>query len=326
MPKRWKNSECLEFIRGLLALVSVILAGGCALPRSTTSLGTVLEKEIRRGNDAFSRYRCTAGAHRGASNQYTENTLAALQAADNDPKYAFIEFDVQYAKDGRIVVFHDKRLLRLFGSIKRVGSSTFEELEAVSHGEIAAYDEVMAALKRKKIDIEIKSRGDLAEDMRLVDQIVADLKRRGRLRDVLISSISADVIRYITRTYPRIPTGQVFWLTSSTYLHFDRLTERLFREAAETDADYLLLHVANLRNIESLLRLKPRGKTIVFWDFDDAIYVVHRDLADRLWGRSRVRNFFEALRYRLYAPFLRRQHDQVTRLGISVCPVEIQKT
>ena len=53
-----------------------------------------------------------------------------------------------------------------------------------------------------------------------------------------------------------------------------------------TDADYLLLHVANLRNIEDLLKLKPPGKTVSFWNFDDRMYVMHKDLGDRLWGTS----------------------------------------
>lgn len=56
-------------------------------------------------------------------------------------------------------------------------------------------------------------------------------------------------------------------------MHFDVFTEMLYKEIADTRADYLMLHVANLRNIESLLKLKPPDKTIVFWDFDDAMYV-----------------------------------------------------
>jgi glycerophosphoryl diester phosphodiesterase len=205
--------------------------------------------------------------------------------------------------DSRIVVFHDKRLLRLFGSIRAVGRTTFPDLQGLSQGGISAYEAVMDALEDKNLNIEIKSQGDFDEDVRLADQIIADIKARGREKDVMVSSISGDVIRYVKQHYPKIPTGQIFWLSASTYLHFDPLTERLYREIADTQADYLMLHVANLRNIESLLALKPKNKTIVFWDFDDAMYLVHKNFSDRLWGHSTLRTAWEQLWYRLLFPF-----------------------
>ena len=81
--------------------------------------------------------------------EYKENTIAALMAADRNSKYAFIEFDVQYSKDGKIVVYHDKRMLRLFGSLRVIGNTTLAELSEISHGEIAAYDEIIGLLKKK---------------------------------------------------------------------------------------------------------------------------------------------------------------------------------
>ena len=291
----------------LLCLLIVVLAGqamtGCAMAPSSKCLGEILKKEIDRGNDRCADYRCTAGAHRGDSVNYTENTLAALKAANDDPKYAFIEFDVQYSADGRIVVFHDKRLLRIFGSLRAVGKTSFAKLLEVTGGEIAAYDVVMDALKDKKLNIEIKSQGDPDEDERLADEVVADIRARNREDDVMISSISADVLRYINQRYPEIKTGQIFWLTASTYLHFDMLTEMLYKAVAETRADYLMLHVANLRNIDSLLSLKPSDKTIVFWDFDDGIYIVHKNFSDRLWGESVFRTLYESMRYIMALPF-----------------------
>ena len=283
----------------LLALIT----SGCALPPYATSLDEILEQE-GINNRARYGYRCTVGAHRGASEEHRENTLAALKAADKNSKYAFIEFDVQYSKDRRIVVYHDKRMLRLYGSLQAIGDTTFAELSKVTRGEIAAYDEVIGILG-KKLNIEIKSQGDNQEDERLVDEIIADIKARKRDNDVLISSISSDVIKYVNRNYPTIPTGQVFWLTSSTYLHFDGLTKKLYEKISATQADYLMLHVANLRNINDLLRFKPRGKTIVFWDFDDTMYIVHKDLSDRLWGDSGIRTFLKLFRYKL-ASALRR--------------------
>lgn len=275
------------------------MATGCATPRYVTSLDTILEQETIDHRTRYG-YRCTAGAHRGASEEHIENTLAALEAADRNSKYAFIEFDVQYSKDRRIVVYHDQRLLRLYGNLNAIGNTTFAELSEITSGEIAAYDDVIGILK-KKLNIEIKSQGDNQEDERLVDEIVADIRTRKRDGDVLISSISSDVITYVKRNHPGIPTGQVFWLTSSTYLHFDGLTKWLYEDIGATQADYLMLHVANLRNIDDLLEFKPKGKTIVFWDFDDTIFIVHKDFSDRLWGHSGIRTFLQYLRYKLFS-------------------------
>lgn len=275
------------------------MATGCATPRYVTHLDTILELETIDHRTRYG-YRCTAGAHRGASEEHIENTLAALEAADRNSKYAFIEFDVQYSKDRRIVVYHDQRLLRLYGNLSAIGNTTFAQLSEITSGEIAAYDDVIGILK-KKLNIEIKSQGDKQEDERLVDEIIADIRTRERENDVLISSISSDVVTYVNRNYPDIPTGQVFWLTSSTYLHFDGLTKRLYEEIGATQADYLMLHVANLSNIDDLLEFKPKGKTIVFWDFDDTIFIVHKDFSDRLWGHSGIRTFLQYLRYKLFS-------------------------
>jgi len=277
------------------------MAGGCALPPYVRSLDDILAKQGIQDRGRYP-YRCTAGAHRGASIEFRENTLAALKAADKDSEYAFIEFDVQYSKDERIVVYHDKRMLRLYGKMSAIGNLTFEELSKITYGEIAAYDEVIGTLK-KKLNIEIKSQGNPQEDERLVDEIIADIRARKRGNDVLISSISGDVIKYVNRKYPDIATGQVFWLTSSTYLHFDVLTKRLYEEIGATHADYLMLHIANLRNIHDLLEFKPRGKTIVFWDFGDTMYIVHKDLSDRLWGDSGIKTFFQFVRYKFVSLF-----------------------
>ena len=290
------------FRQGVCAFIlPVAMASGCAMPPYIKSLDEILEREGINNRIPYG-YRCTAGAHRGASEEYRENTVAALKAADKNSEYAFIEFDVQYSKDRRIVVYHDKRMLRLYGNLSAIGNSTFAELSKITYGEIVAYDEVIGIL-RKKLNIEIKSRGDHQEDERLVDEIIADIRDRKRDNDVLISSISGDVIKYVNQIYPDIPTGQVFWLTSSTYLHFDALTKRLYEEIRATQADYLMLHVANLRNIDDLLKFKPRGKTIVFWDFSDTIYIVHKDLSDRLWGDSGIKTFFQFVRYKFVSAF-----------------------
>jgi hypothetical protein len=285
---RFPKEHRFSLVSALTLLAAMVT--GCAMPPYVTSLDEILEQE-GKNNRARYGYRCTAGAHRGASEEHKENTMAALKAADENSKFAFIEFDVQYSKDRRIVVYHDKRMLRLYGNMRPIGDTTFAELSKITFGEIAAYDEVIGIL-RKKLNIEIKSQGDNQEDERLVDEIISD------------------VIKYVNRKYPDIPTGQVFWLTASTYLHFNGLTKKLYEDISATQADYLMMHVANLRNIDDLLKFKPKGKTIMFWDFDDTIYIVHKDMSDRLWGDSGIKTFCQFVRYKLVSLFQRRNPEK----------------
>ena len=283
-----------------LLIISSMIAG-CTLPQHTKKLNAILEHhEVEPTSQ--SNYRCTMGAHRGASDKYEENTLQALKEANDNSKYEFIEFDVQYSSDDRIVVYHDQRLIRQFGSLSSIKNSTFAELSQVSNGVIGAYDEIIPFLD-KKLNIEIKSQGDLETDKRLVDEIIADISSRNRINDIVISSISTDVIKYVKLKYPDMPTGQIFWLVSSTYLHFDIFTQRLYDDINATQADYIMLYVANLRNIDDLLALKPENKTLVFWDFDDTMFVVHKNTSDRLWGDSYLNTVFKSLHYKMCSWF-----------------------
>lgn len=291
-----KNARTLTWALWLVFISICMLCRAHALPPYMTDLWDVIEFEIGEDEVTVPPYRCSIGAHRGASVEYLENTLLALKTADQNPRYAFIEFDVQYSKDHQIVVFHDQRLFRLFRHLGAIDNLTYEQLHEISNGEIALYGDVMDVLK-KKVNIEIKSQGDEVEDRKLADEIIADLEKRKRTGNVMISSISGELIAYINQKYPQIPTGQIYWLTSSTYLHLEFLTERLYKDFNQSQADYLMLHVANFRNIHDLLALKPKGKTIMFWDFDDHMYLVHQSSSDRVWGNSILSEYLEKLRF-----------------------------
>lgn len=290
----------------LLTICSLLLvscmAYGCATPAYVKHLDAVMADHSLDKQGHYN-YRCTAGAHRGASVDHVENTLAAFLAADSSDKYAFIEFDVQYSEDRKILVFHDKRMFRLYGNVLNIGETPADEIKDITKGKVPTFDQVMDTIKNKKINIEIKSQGDKEEDRQLADEIVADMRARKRVNDVLVTSISSDVVHYVSHTNPDIRTGLVYWLTSSTYLHFDTLTRNLYDKLDETGAVYLILYQANLRNIDELLKLKPKGKTLMFWDFDDTIFIVHKDLSDRLWGTSAVRAFFRNVRFKLGSLF-----------------------
>ncbi len=264
---------------GLLA--AGLFITGCTASRHRVELNTALNQNRTQLDGIL----CTTGAHRGDSERYLENSPQAISSARQNPRYAFIEFDVQVCADGTPVVIHDSSLLRLFGHLNSVQKCTAEELRDLSENNIAAYDDIMDLAEGKPLIIEVKSQGEPETDQRLIDYIVADVRRRAIADHILISSISAEAIRYVKTRYPEMATGQVFWLTASTYLPFDFLTEALYQHINESKADYIMLHTANRWNIRDLLRLKPEGKTLVFWNFGDTMFLVHKDPTDRLWSR-----------------------------------------
>ncbi len=229
-------------------------------------------------------YSTISGAHRGDSVKYVENTLPAIKSAVENEQYKFIEFDLIYTKDKEIVVHHDASLFRMQQKTYDIGNLTYEELQNLSDYIIPLYGDVMDVIgDKKKVNIEIKSSGDLGLDGEMVDFVVADLKERGILKNAMISSISSDVIKYIGEKYPAIKTGKIYWITYSTFIPFDFLTEELYAEMNESGADYLMLHGSNINNIDSIMKLKPTDKTVCLWYFNNEIYIIQKDEGDCLW-------------------------------------------
>lgn len=68
-------------------------------------------------------------AHRGYPARLPENTLASIEAAlQTGARY--VEVDVQLSRDGEVVLFHDRDMLRLCGQPGPVHDYGWEELQA----------------------------------------------------------------------------------------------------------------------------------------------------------------------------------------------------
>jgi glycerophosphoryl diester phosphodiesterase len=224
------------------------------------------------------------GAHRGSSVDYTENSIEAIQTALEIPDYTFIEFDIQYTKDKVAIVFHDNYLLRLQGKLVKISKLTYEELSDISEYHIPTYQEVMNLIKdKKRINIEIKSQGNLEDDKKLVDFVVQDCKERRVLDLVLLSSISPDVVSYISQKYPELKTGKIYLIHTITYLPFRSTVGNFYQQMDEIGADYIMLHGLNIKNYDLLVNLKPEDKTLIFWYFTDQMMIMQKDASDRLW-------------------------------------------
>jgi glycerophosphoryl diester phosphodiesterase len=219
------------------------------------------------------------GAHRGSSINYVENTLDAIKEAVNDDKYKFIEIDVQYTKDKKLIVYHDLTLTRFQKQGFKIKDLTYAQIIKLSRFNIPLYQEVIDIIGDKKLNIEIKSQGNLQDDKEIISFILEDTKLRGIQDNILFSSISDDVIMHISEEYPELKVGKIYLVTQNTFLPYDYFTKLVYDHVEEIGADYIMLHGANLRSFATLKKLKPADKTLVIWYFDDQMYV----LDDKLW-------------------------------------------
>ena len=93
-------------------------------------------------------------SHRGDWRHATENTLAAFQAALAVPGCDGLEFDVQAARGGVPVCYHDDTLTRVHGIDRPIAEMTVTELEAIGVPTLA---DVLAAIPRRAfLDVELK--------------------------------------------------------------------------------------------------------------------------------------------------------------------------
>ena len=140
-------------------------------------------------------------AHRGASAEAPENTLAAFRRAlalgvDG------IELDVQVTCDGVPVVFHDFTLKRLTGQPGRVTRQTWSQLRQLRvHGTdpIPRLADVLAVTRgRAVVQIELKRGAQVAPVIRAI--------RRSRASGwVILASFEACLVREAARLAPGVP-------------------------------------------------------------------------------------------------------------------------
>ena len=101
-------------------------------------------------------------AHRGASIEAPENTLKSFKKAI-EIGADYIEFDLRFSKDRKLVIIHDDSLKRITGFKGKVRAFTSEQLAQLDAGEgehIPTLEEVIQICKGKiKLQIEIKEVG-----------------------------------------------------------------------------------------------------------------------------------------------------------------------
>jgi glycerophosphoryl diester phosphodiesterase len=146
-------------------------------------------------------------AHRGASAERPENTLASTRRAIEVGATA-VEVDVRTTKDGQLVLLHDARLEKTTNGKGFVGDLTLAEVRALDAGShfsadyrgerVATLAEVLTEC-RGKIDVllDLKESGD-----EYARRVVALIKEKGNPRRTIVGVRSIEQARQFRQLLP----------------------------------------------------------------------------------------------------------------------------
>jgi glycerophosphoryl diester phosphodiesterase len=170
------------------------------------------------GSHDFYRDRPLNFAHRGASHEAPENTLAAfLLALELDADG--IEFDVQLSRDDQAVVIHDYDLSRTTNGQGLVRERTLEELQqldAGSHFDPAFVEQRIPTLQevidivRDRLLLNVELKSEHSRDGTLASVVARTLEDNDLLDTVIVSSFEPLLLRRMKQLNPRLRTGFLY--------------------------------------------------------------------------------------------------------------------
>ncbi len=216
-------------------------------------------------------------AHRGASKQAPQNTLASFRRALELGCDGF-ENDVHLTKDGHIVVCHNYDIDATSDGSGLIREMTFEQLRSYDFGayfgegfrgekipELCEFLELCAGLKI--IDIEVKP--PLDGNLAIVEKTLAEVGRFGLLDRLIISSFSDEVLLEVKRLMPSVPTGLLYDPASAI---IEKVFDDPFGFAESLHCD--ALHPAIFYIDEDYIdEAHKRGMTVNVWTCNTATIV-----------------------------------------------------
>lgn len=155
-------------------------------------------------------------AHRGASHDAPENTLAAFKLG-YEQKADAVEIDIHLTKDGQVFTIHDYDTMRVSGVSNKIVETTFEDLRKLEVGKWGEWkgkgfsekgpgiDEVLALIpKGKKMFVEIKVHPEI------LPALDAAFKRSGKKeKQLTIITFHHDTAEAAKKLWPK---KEVYWL------------------------------------------------------------------------------------------------------------------
>ena len=220
-------------------------------------------------------------AHRGASHDAPENTLAAVRLAWAQHAAA-LEVDVHLTADERLAVIHDPDTQRTAGAARVVAESTLSELRQLDVGrwkdsrvageKIPALEDVLALVPDgKRVFVELKSNGDATVRalQRAVAFALAPSDQRVPLRRDQIAIITFD-LPTAAAAKRALPGHEVCWLAEAgreaprpTLLEIAADARAAGLDGIDVDAQWSLPK-------DLVQQIRRNGFKLYVWTVDDA--------------------------------------------------------
>lgn len=225
-------------------------------------------------------------AHRGASAEAPENTLAAFQRAI-DADADGVEFDVQLAKDGVPVVIHDDNLTRTGGRNDRVADLTSKQLAKLDVGswfnakrpklaKVEFATEGVPTLERV-LDLFAASDGPIYIELKatestfrpLVAAVSEMIRNSAMLPRIIVKSFRLAAIPEVRCLLPAVQTAALFEPSIMTIL---RRRRHIIAIAREFGAHQISLH-KSLATPKLAKLASDAGMPVAVWTADDPKWI-----------------------------------------------------
>lgn len=201
-------------------------------------------------------------AHRGASAEAPENTLAAFALAI-EKGADWIELDVQESADGEVLVMHDSDFMKQSGNPLKVWDAKMEDLASVDIGSwfdasfadqrVARLEDVLILCRgRIGVNIELKYYG---HNDRLEERVVRVVEATRMVGQVKIMSLNRDLVTAARRLRPNWECGLLLSVSAGNL--------------EKQDVDFLAIN-SSFASRSFIHRAHQAGKKVYVWTVNDA--------------------------------------------------------
>ena len=199
-------------------------------------------------------------AHRGASADFPEHTMAAYRGAIEQGAFGF-ECDVRVTKDEVLILWHDANMKKEAKNAAIIANSTYEQIKQIYPTAMTLNELLDLAIENKK-SLALETKHPVPSGNRVEELIIAELhKREDAIRksgiDIAIMSFSWFAIEKIKKMDSTIKTVML--------LHdFNQKLSRRFTSAQVIGPSIAMIK----KSPELVTEIKNSGKELYVWTVD----------------------------------------------------------
>ena len=208
-------------------------------------------------------------AHRGASYDAPENTLASVQLGWQQAD--LVEIDIHLTRDSKIVVMHDGNTKRTAGVDKNITDQTLAELRQLDVGKwkdprfagekIPTLDEVIEAMPSgKRLVIEVKCGSEIIPALK---QTLANSRKSSE--QFVIIAFSQPTIKELKKAFPQI---RMYWLSGFSPDTHMPTVEELIWQAKDADVEGVNIAYNGPIDASFVQQVKAAGLDCYVWTVD----------------------------------------------------------